>query len=305
MELRHIRYFLAVAQENNFTRAAARMGIGQPPLSQQIRDLEKEIGTPLFYRVPHGAELTAAGQAFLAAVEPLPDQVAAACRAAQRAGRGETGMLRVGFTGSAAMNPLVPGAIRAFRRRYPEVELLLSEGNSTGLASAVDDGTIDLAFLRPGGISASRMHLIRFPDEPMIAALPLDHPAAGADSGAIDLAALSDETFVLTPRAIGPTLFDAAHEACLRAGFAPRLGQAVPQIASALSLVAAEEGVSIVPASMRQLQLQGLAYRDISGQPPLAQLALAMPSALRSAPAHNFLTLAREWGDKESCQVAT
>ena len=120
MELRHIRYFLAVAEERHFTRAAAKVGIGQPPLSQQIKDLEAEIGTQLFHRLAHGAELTAAGEAFLEGVKEMP---ALAQRAAQRAARGETGSLRVGFTASSAFNTVVPSAIRAFRRAYAGVEL--------------------------------------------------------------------------------------------------------------------------------------------------------------------------------------
>ena len=102
MELRHLRYFLAIAEEGNFTRAAARLGIGQPPLSQQIKDLEGEVGAPLFRRVPHGAELTEAGKAFLERVKGIPLQTADAVRAAQRAARGETGRLSLGFTGTAA-----------------------------------------------------------------------------------------------------------------------------------------------------------------------------------------------------------
>ena len=116
MELRHIRYFLAVAEERHFTRAASKIGIGQPPLSQQIKDLEAEIGTPLFHRLAHGAELTAAGEAFLEGVKEMPALAQRATKAAQRAARGETGSLRVGFTASAAFNTVVPSTIRAFRR---------------------------------------------------------------------------------------------------------------------------------------------------------------------------------------------
>src|ERR1700731_1808165 len=127
MELRHIRYFLAVAEERHFTRAAAKIGIGQPPLSQQIKDLEAEIGAPLFHRVPHGAELTSAGEAFLQAVKEMPALAERATKAARRAVRGETGSLRPGYTPSATFKPPVPSAIRAFRRAYPEVDLTLEE----------------------------------------------------------------------------------------------------------------------------------------------------------------------------------
>jgi DNA-binding transcriptional LysR family regulator len=125
MELRHIRYFLAVAEERHFTRAAAKVGIGQPPLSQQIKDLETEVGAPLFYRLAHGAELTAAGAAFLEGVKEMPALAERATKSAQRASRGETGSLRVGLTASSAFNAVVPAAIRAFPpclcRRRPHI----------------------------------------------------------------------------------------------------------------------------------------------------------------------------------------
>ena len=120
MELRHVRYFLAVAEEKNFTRAAARVGIGQPPLSQQIKDLESEVGTNLFQRLPQGAELTEAGRAFLEIVKGFPAQAERAVRAAQRAARGESGTLRVGFTGSAVFNPVVAGAVLLFTQVFKQ-----------------------------------------------------------------------------------------------------------------------------------------------------------------------------------------
>ena len=140
MELRHIRYFLAVAEEGHFTRAAAKIGIGQPPLSQQIKDLEVELGVTLFKRLPTGAQLTEAGRAFQAAVRNMPDQARAAAVQAQKAARGESGSLRLGFTGSAVLNRAVQASVRAYRRRYPDVELSLSETNSTHLAAEVAQG---------------------------------------------------------------------------------------------------------------------------------------------------------------------
>lgn len=295
MELRHIRYFLAVAEESNFTRAAARLGIGQPPLSQQIRDLEDEVGARLFHRVPHGAELTEAGSAFLAGVRSMPDQAASATRSARRAARGETGALRLGFTGSATLHPIVPGSIRAFRRAYPEVELSLVESNTVDLATGLRDGSLDIAFLRRGAIDKSELHVEPLPDEPMIAALPASHRliADGDETSPIRLADLAEDLFVITPRAIGPTFFDATMAACASVGFTPRLGQAAPQIVSMLALVAAELGVSVVPASMRQLILPGVAYRDIADAAPVARLALAYPRASRSPLVRNFVAEAR------------
>jgi DNA-binding transcriptional LysR family regulator len=290
MELRHIRYFLAVAEERNFTRAAARVGIGQPPLSQQIRDLEAEVGAPLFHRVPHGAELTEAGHAFLEVVRPLPLQAERAVLAARRAARGETGALRVGFTGSAPFNPVVTAAIRAFRRAFPEVELTLEEANTTRLVAALREGAVDAVFLRSRTVSGEDLQLHHLPEEPMLAALPAGHAAATRD--AVDLALLREDAFILTPRAVGPTLYDTVIAACRSAGFDPILGQSAPQMSSVVNLVAAELGVSLVPASMRQLQVTGVAYRPVEGQTPMAQLSLASRRGERSVLVRNFIARA-------------
>jgi DNA-binding transcriptional LysR family regulator len=273
MELRHVRYFLALAEEGNFTRAARKLGIGQPPLSQQIKDLEEEIGARLFHRVPQGAELTEAGEAFLAGVRDLPDLAMAAVHGARRAARGETGALRVGFTGSAAFNPIVPSIIRAYRRRYPDVALTLREGNSLDLVSSLREDRLDAAFLRPESVDAEGLHFHDLDDEPLVAVLPSAHPAAGAAT--LSLAALAGEAFVLTPRNLGPTIFDAALSACRDAGFEPILGQSAPQIASVLAFVAAELGVSLVPSSMRMAMVNGVSYCDLDDNRHSVRTAIA------------------------------
>src|SRR5271166_5123395 len=181
MELRHIRYFLAVAQERHFTRAAAKVGIGQPPLSQQIKDLEGEVGAALFHRLAHGAELTEAGKAFWAGVKDMPLIAERATMAARRAARGETGSLRVGFTASAAFNTVVPSAIRAFRRAYAGVELMLEEANTTRLVAGLQDGSFDAVFLRPGATGSEAFQLRLLSEEPMVVALPAGRPVAAQD----------------------------------------------------------------------------------------------------------------------------
>lgn len=293
MELRHIRYFLAVAQEGNFTRAAAQLGIGQPPLSLQIKDLEAEVGTPLFVRVPHGAVLTDAGRAFLERVQPMPARAADAISAARRAARGEIGSLQLGFTGSSALNPVVSQAIRAYRRSYPQVQLTADEGNSLTLVERLRTGLLDIAILRPDGLDAEGLQFHRYPDEPLIAALPAAHPAAGAGRR-IDLQALRTDPFILTPRTLGPSLFDASVAACRTSGFEPVLGPSAPQIVSILALVAAELGVSLVPASMRHLRFKGVVYRALQAHPAAVSLALAHRGGERSPLVANFVELARE-----------
>jgi len=290
MELRHIRYFLAVAEEGHFTRAAAKVGIGQPPLSQQIKDLEAEVGAPLFHRVAHGAELTAAGAAFLETVREMPALAERATKAAQRAARGETGSLRVGFTASAAFNAVVPSAIRAFRRAYMQIELILEEANTTRLVTGLLGGSLDVVFLRPGAAGSDGFQLRPLSEEPMMVALPAGHPAAAQKE--VDLKLLKDDPFLLFPRANGPTLYDTVIAACRSAGFEPVLGQTAPQIGSVVNLVAAELGVSIVPASMSQLQIAGVVYRAIAGEAPITRLALAHRRGEMSPVVRNFVARA-------------
>lgn len=289
MELRHIRYFLAVAEEGNFTRAAARLGIGQPPLSQQIRDLEEEIGAQLFHRVPHGAELTAAGSAFLPEAR---DAVAAAEKAklaAQRAMRGETGRLLLGFTASSAFNPAVSGVIRRFRGRWPDIGLSLTEMNSNGLMEKLMREEIDAAFIRPGLEDLKDVRLKRLADEPMLVALPAHH--ALARHAEVPLSALAGEPFILFPRTVGLSLYDDIVRACRDAGFELVVTQEAPQIPSVVNLVAADLGVSIVPASIAQIKLDGVAYRPIEGPTLVARLGLAVLKAQRSPVTENLVSL--------------
>jgi DNA-binding transcriptional LysR family regulator len=289
MELRHLRYFLAVAEECNFTRAAAKLGIGQPPLSQQIRDLEREVGAALFHRVPHGAELTAAGAAFLGEAKASLAAAEKAKLAAQSANRGETGRLSLGFTASSAFNPVVSTTIRRFSARWPDVRLALTEMNTLALMQKLEGGELDAAFMRPSLDDPAGVRLRRLPDEPMVIALPASHPLARRSK--LPLAALADEPFILFPRLVGLSLYDDVVLACRKAGFELTVAQEAPQISSVVNLVAAELGVSIVPASISQIRLEGVAYRPIEGPPAVARLALAMLKTHRSPVTENLMSL--------------
>lgn len=290
MELRHIRYFQAVAQERNFTRAAAVLGIGQPPLSQQIKDLERELGATLFRRTPRGVELTEAGEAFLTEVRFVLDGAARAKTAAQRAARGETGQLRVGFTSSAAFNHVVPRMIRNFRRAYPQVHLTLEEANTRGLLEGLEARSLDACFIRPGLETPPRVSLLRFADEAMKIVLPSSHRLAGVRR--LPLEALAGEPFVTFPHVAGQSLYDEIFNACRKAGFEPEASQEAPQISSVVNLVAAELGVSIVPAAIAQVAIEGVCYVDILGPAPRARLALATREEEKAAVVRNFVALA-------------
>jgi DNA-binding transcriptional LysR family regulator len=264
--LRHLRYFIAVAEEGHVTRAAVRLGIQQPPLSQQIRALEAEIGVALLNRLPRGVELTEAGRVFLAEARVALAQVEHAVDAARRTARGEQGRLAVGFTSSAAFHPLIPAVVRAFRQVAPQVNLQLEENSTGELIAGLQKDQLDVAFLRvPLGDTAG-IRIEALLHEKMLVALPAHHPLVGKRAPkSIALADLADQTFILYRRPTGPGLYDTIIAACHAAGFSPRIGQEAPRMLSTLSLVAAGLGVSIIPESMRRLDTEGIAYIPLSG----------------------------------------
>lgn len=272
MELRHLRYFVAVAEECHFTRAARRLGIGQPPLSQQIQALEREIGTPLFHRRARGVALTPAGLAFQAEAQAILTQVERATETAQRAARGERGRLRVGMINSAPFHPFVPRVIREFGLRYPDVALSLDEKSTPALATDLLEQRLDLAFARPLAGDDARLTVETLFDEPVLVALPQGHRLS--DYASLPLAVLASEPFVLFPRTVGAGLHDEVISACRRAGFSPRVVQETSQVTSIVNLVAAGFGVSLVPASMQQVHSEGVTYRPIFGDAPVARLVL-------------------------------
>lgn len=286
MELRHLRYALAIAEELHFTRAAAKLGIGQPPLSQQIRNLEDELGVQLFHRLSRGVELTEAGRAFIPLAQAAVQAAEQAASAAKRAARGEIGTISIGFTSSASFNPLVPQLIGRFRERHPELRISLVERATSHLLEGLLDATLDLAFLRPALGETEGLVCRRLPDEPLHVALPSRHRLAGESE--IELVQLAGDPFILYPRANGRLLYDSIIAACRNAGFSPRIAQEAPQMASTVNLVAAGVGVALVPESMCQIHGHGVTYVRIAGDAPMAQLAVAhrrgglLPPAVRN-----------------------
>src|SRR5579863_4999782 len=277
MELRHLRYFVAVAEEGHMTRAAERLGIQQPPLSQQIQALERELDAQLFRRKPRGVELTPAGRALFDEARAILARADEAVAATKRAARGEAGRVGIGFTSSASFHPFVPRAIRAFREAHPLVALALEESGTTELVEALRAQAIDAAFVRSPVGESDDLFVRPLFEEPMVAALPSGHSLSGADDN-LPLAALAGETFILYRRPVGPGLHDAIIAACDRAGFSPKIGQEAPRMLSTLSLVAAGLGVTVVPASMSRLEAEGVVYRPID---PSAQLTAPLNLAYR------------------------
>ncbi len=291
MELRHIRYFVAVAEEQHFTRAAARLGIGQPPLSQQIKDLEAELGTALLRRVPHGAELTGTGKVFLEECRRTLAASENAAIAVRRAVRGELGRLSLGFTSSAHFNAVVPSTIREFGRHYPAAELRLEEDNTHELLEALMLGTLDVAFTHSGAQDDTRLNVIPVKVEPLVAVLPLAHRCSG--DAAVRLADLAGDEFIMKRRSVGPELHRVVFEACRSAGFEPKLGREAPQLATVVSFVAAELGVALVPASMQQVRAAGVAYLPMEDVQASIKLCLVWRRHEASKVVQNFVSLVR------------
>lgn len=292
MELRHLRYFVAVAEEMHFTRAAARLGIGQPPLSQQIQQLEKELGAVLFLRLPRGIQLTEAGQQFLEDARGILTATARAAERARQLGQGDSGNVSIGFTASSVFHPALARALRAYRDRYPQVHVELREGNTGSLLEWLRAGEVDVAFLRQPFSLGEDFLTDRVVDEPMLVAIPTSHPLSRSRS--LTLAALHDEDFVLYPRPIGSGLYDTILAACQQAGFVPRIAQEAPQMASVISLVAAGFGISLVPASMRHVNTEGVRFLPLRGPAPRALLDLAYRRHSPSQAASNAVTVMRQ-----------
>ncbi len=248
MELRHLRYFVAVAEELHFTRAAERLGIKQPPLSLQIRNLEREMGTPLFRRLTRGVELTEAGALLLDDARRILGQVERTKASVQSRARGDTGRIKLGFAAATYFQRLVPGIIRAYRKRYPGVLLLPEENYTPRLIESLRSREIDVAFVRPPIIDSEGLAIEPLIEEHLLIAMPKSHPQAGNRS--TPLAALARETWTLLPRIVTPDFYDAFIARCRQAGFSPKLGQEAPQVLSIVPMVAAGFGVSIVPESL-------------------------------------------------------
>ncbi|SSW64655.1 LysR family transcriptional regulator [Achromobacter agilis] len=291
MELRHLRYFVATAEAQHFTRAAEQLGMAQPPLSQQIRQLEQEVGTPLFDRTGRGVALNDAGRAFLACAQDILQRAQAAVLAAQRAARGEVGELTLGFTESASFNGVVTELIRQYRLQYPDVEMTLSQGDSETLVAQLRSGAIDAAFVRPPFALDGGLAFIPLAQEPLVVALPLGHPLARRKR--LAPADLERERFILYSRKSGYGLSADIMAACRQHGLSPLIGQRAPQLSSAVNLVAAGMGVAIVPASLRHLRPDGVVYRPFALEWPRAVLGLAVREPGAGGRVRNLLALAR------------
>jgi DNA-binding transcriptional LysR family regulator len=286
MDLRHLRYFSAVAEERHFGRAARRLRIAQPPLSRQIQALEAELGFSLFDRSSRHVRLTPAGEALFAHVHRVFDAVELATSHARRAAAGKTGRIVVGYPSSVAFSGLVE-LLRAFRARSPDVEVVLRELPPQEQLEWLLDGRLDVGFIRaPIDQPELERRVVR--RETLVVALPETHPLANAKrKSPIHLSQLAREPFVSFPRARGPAFFDMLMRLCHDAGFTPRIVQEAPQL-DLVSLVAAGFGVAIMPGSVRAARRPGVVFRPIHGA-PRADLLVVWPRGATTPVVSDFL----------------
>jgi DNA-binding transcriptional LysR family regulator len=272
MELRHLRYFTAVAEQLNFSEASRRLRVAQPAISQTILDLEDELGVKLLLRTKRHVQLTVAGQLFAREAREILRRAGEAVRLAQRAARGEVGGFNLGFFGSA-IAPILPELVQSYRRQFPEVELRLYELTPEQQLSAFDTGRIDLAFTRPlPPERTADFHQETIYIDNLVIALPANHPLAGQKR--VRLKSVARESFVQFHRQGAPGLYDEVIATCRRAGFSPRVINEPDFMATVLTLVESGLGVSLVPGNVKNICRPQVAIRPIS--PPSARIPLCL-----------------------------
>jgi len=289
MDLRHLRYFATLAQERNFTRAAARLNVSQPPLSQQIKALESELGTLLFVRTSRRVDLTAAGQVFLAHATAILERVEQACAQARAVGSGHAGHLDIGCSSSLLLGPL-PQLVAGYRRAFPGVGVALHEMTPAAQLTALRDRRLDISFSRTPIVDAQLSAELAWED-PVVAAIPRGHRLVARRK--LALKDLASEPFVLLR--LDSSAFAAyLNQCCVDAGFMPKASQYVVETQAMPSLVAAGLGVALVPASLASVHRRGVEYRALAGAAPRADVYTLSRRDDPSATVRGFLEKSRE-----------
>jgi DNA-binding transcriptional LysR family regulator len=290
IELRHLRYFVAVAEELHFGRAAERLHLAQPPLSQQIRRLEEILGYPVFQRTSRAVRLTAAGEVFLERARRTLRNVSEDIDEARSIGRGDEGFLRVGFIGSGMLTPL-PAMLGRYRSLYPRVQLRLSESYTASIAQSLHRGMVDAGFLRDGGPTEG-LHVEALFSEPFVAVLPATHRLAGRSM--ISAADLREDPFVFFSPMAGERAYEKPISLCEAHGFRPRVVQEAPQWLTILRLVGAGLGVSIAPACVQQIAGPDVWCPALRGARVRSDIELAYRTGEDRAVVRAFSAVARE-----------
>jgi DNA-binding transcriptional LysR family regulator len=293
MELRHLRYFVAVAEELSFTRAAERLHIGQPPLSHQIQMLESEVGAQLLERSKRWVRLTEAGKLFLDDARRVLSLSEQAVQTARRAQRGETGELRVGFTFSTPLTPLFATVVNRYRQRYPGVTLTLHEMATLRQLDAIAAREMDLGLVRPPEVAIPdgiATEVLR--QDPLVLVLPLDHPLARQE--AIAISDLEGLPFVMYPQDAGTGIYPQIFRLCRAAGFRPTIAMEAGEASTIIGLVAAGCGISVLPSSFDIIKMEGVCYRPLADPEATTTLLLARRRDDSAPLVDAFVAIARE-----------
>jgi DNA-binding transcriptional LysR family regulator len=296
VDIRSLACFVAVAEGLHFRRAAQRLNLTQPALSQRIRVLEEEVGAELLERDRRRVALTPAGAAFLGPARAAVAHANAAKALALRAVRGEVGQLRLGFTVIAFYYGVLPEAVRTFRTRFPDVAVELAEMNSPALETAIAAGDVDVGVLHPP-FATPGLVARPLPDQDFVLALPAAHRLAA--KSVVSIAELEDEPFLIAPRAIGPSIYDRVIALFRGQGISPRIIQEVTPMTTLAGLVAAGTGMGFVTTGIAAVARPGVAFRPVRPAPPSLPMAAAWrePALCRSG--ERFLEIVAGLVDKD------
>ncbi|MCI4234753.1 LysR family transcriptional regulator [Dickeya dianthicola] len=273
IELRHLRYFIAVAEELHFGRAAEKLHISQPPLSQQIQALEEQIGAQLLERNNRNVRLTQAGELFLKEAWAIINQVNQAAERAARIQRGEIGELNIGFTSSAPFVKQVSRSLLQFRQSYPDVHIQMLEINTKQQIAPLLDGKLDLGVMRNNPLPETLRHQLLL-HEPMVAVVHEEHPLAAAPGGHISIQQLASEPFVFFAREVGTALYDEVLTLLKKYGISPYITQEVGEAMTIIGLVSSGLGVSLLPASFRRIRVDGVKYLSLQEKDAISEMWL-------------------------------
>ena len=294
IELRQLRYFIAVAEESHFGRAAMRLHMTQPPLSQTIQSLEAALGTPLFIRTKRSVTLTPAGAALLPEARRILQQAGALPDLARRAASGQSGLLSLSFVSTADYSVLPP-LLREFRERYPQVQIDLREATTDVQLEDLMQGRIDAGLLIPPLSDKAKVELnyMTVLLEPLVLAAPLELKTLRGKSP-VALKAVADMPLIIFPRRIAPAFHDAILGCFRSAGLTPRIGQEAIQMQTIVGLVSAGMGIALVPESVSNLKRPGVEYRTLADKAPLVETGLAWRRDNDSPVLEKFVELLRE-----------
>jgi DNA-binding transcriptional LysR family regulator len=285
MELRQLKYFVTVAEELNFRRAAERLFMEQPPLSRQIRQLEDELQVKLFHRSQRGVTLTPAGQAFLDEARLTLAQAKRAVKVAQQSSQPQN--LAIGFS-ICTFNQVLPELIQTYRQKCPDIAVTLTEMSTEAQIQALLNEAIDIGFIH-APISHPDLLLLTLVTEPLVVALPPDHPLVQQEH--IDWRAIANEPFILFPESVKPELYAQIMQLCQQAGFSPRIVQKASPPEVMLGLVASGMGISLVAAGAESRHPVGIVYRPLSTPAPILEIAAVWRKQSISPALNDFLVL--------------